>query len=47
MFERLEKPLAILLMIGLPLAWGLGVEYLFELIRRQRNSRLETKDEAQ
>ena len=33
-WESLDKPLAIVLTIALPLAWGLGVEYAFELMRR-------------
>ena len=41
MWEQLDKPLAILLTVALPLVWGLGVEYVFELLRRRRNSRHE------
>ena len=33
---NLDRPLAIFLMIALPLAWGLGVAYVFELLRRRK-----------
>lgn len=33
---NLGRPLAIFLMVALPLAWGLGVEYVFELLRRRK-----------
>ena len=39
MWECLDRPLAIVLMVVIPLAWGLGVEYVFELLRRKRASR--------
>ncbi|MCK4601902.1 MAG: hypothetical protein KAU28_05520 [Phycisphaerae bacterium] len=38
MWEQLDKPLAIFLVVALPLAWGLGAEYVFELLRRRKNS---------
>ena len=39
MWEYLDRPLAILLIVAIPLAWGLGAEYVFELWRRKRASR--------
>jgi hypothetical protein len=36
MWEALDTPLAIAAMVLLPLLWGLGVEYAFELLRRRR-----------
>ncbi len=39
MWEYLDRPLAIVLIVAIPLAWGLGVEYVFELLRRKRASR--------
>lgn len=39
MWEYLDRPLAIVLMVVIPLAWGLGVEYVFELWRRRRARR--------
>lgn len=33
----MDKIPEILLLISLPLAWGLLVEWLFELLRRRRN----------
>jgi hypothetical protein len=35
MWEFLDKPIALLLLVALPLAWGLTVEYVFELRRRR------------
>ncbi len=42
-WEQLDSPVAILLIVLLPLAWGLGVEYVFDLLRRRRNSRNESE----
>lgn len=39
MLEKLDKPLAMILLVALPLAWGLGVEYIFELLRRRSSAR--------
>ena len=39
MVESLDKLLAIVLIVAIPLAWGLGMEYVFELLRRKRASR--------
>jgi hypothetical protein len=36
--EQLDRPLALLLIVAVPLAWGLGTEYVFELLRRRRGS---------
>ncbi len=40
----LGTPLAIFLMIALPLAWGLGVEYVFERLRRRKISPTDPED---
>jgi hypothetical protein len=37
--------LAIFLMIALPLAWGLGAEYVFERLRRRRARRAARRQE--
>ena len=42
-WKQIDTPVAILLTILLPLAWGLGVEYVFDLLRRRRNSRKESE----
>ena len=39
MWQQLDKPLAIFLMIALPLVWGLAAEYVFERLRRRRRRR--------
>ena len=39
MWQWLDRPLAIFLMVAVPLAWGLAVEYLLELRRRRRAGR--------
>ena len=36
--EQLDRPLALFLIVAVPLAWGLGTEYIFELMRRRRRS---------
>ena len=41
MWQALDRPLALLVIVMLPLAWGLGVEYLFELWRRKKRRRLD------
>jgi hypothetical protein len=33
----MTKLLALLLTVGLPLAWGIGTYHLFELLRRRRH----------
>jgi len=38
MWNHLDNALAVLLMIGLPLIWGLAVECIFELRRRRKAS---------
>ncbi len=35
----MSKFFEIAAMIGLPLAWGLGVEYIFERLRRRTHTR--------
>ena len=44
MWESLDKPLAIFILIAIPLAWGVGVEYIFELLRRRRGA---SQDESE
>ena len=36
MWEQLGSLLAVFTACALPLAWGLGAEYVFELLRRRR-----------
>jgi hypothetical protein len=36
--EQIDRPLALFLVIAVPLAWGLGMEYVFELLRRRRSA---------
>jgi len=44
MSEIVDKPLAIFLIIAVPLLWGLGVEIVFELLRRRKLSPTEPED---
>ena len=37
MWQQLDKIAALFLVVALPLAWGLAVEYAFELARRRHN----------
>ena len=41
----MDKPLAILLMIALPLGWGLAADWVFEVLRRWGSPR-EARDDA-
>ena len=38
MWQHLDRPLAIFLLVALPLAWGMGVEYVFHLLRSRSNA---------
>ena len=40
----LTKPLAVFLMVAVPLVWGLGVAYVFELLRRRKIHPTEPED---
>ena len=39
-----DTSLALILIVALPLAWGLGAEYIFELLRRRKGNRQKAKD---
>ena len=39
-----DASLALILIVALPLVWGLGVEYVFELLRRRRGNRRKARD---
>ncbi len=47
MWQQLDKPLAIFLIVALPLVWGLAAEYVFELLRRKRGSGREASENAE
>lgn len=36
MWQQIDKLTGLFLIVALPLLWGLGVEYMFELLRRRR-----------
>ncbi len=46
MFELPDKALAIFLIVAIPLLWGLGVEFAFELLRRRWSFEIR-EDEAE
>jgi hypothetical protein len=39
MWPYVEKALALVLIIAIPLCWGLGVEWAFDLRRRRKGAR--------
>jgi len=41
---NLDTPLALFLIVALPLAWGLGVAYVFERLRRRKIRPTEPED---
>jgi hypothetical protein len=46
MFGQLDKIEAIFLVVVIPLAWGLGVEFIFELLRRWGTLRKQEDESA-
>ena len=46
MWEQLDKPLAVVLVVAVPLVWGLGAAYVFELLRRRRKARRRDEEET-
>ena len=45
MWQQIGKLAAMLSIVALPLAWGLGVEYVFDLLRRRGAARPAEVDE--
>jgi len=42
----LDKTLAVVLVVVVPLAWGLGAAYVFEMLRRRRKARKRDDDDT-